>query len=110
MAKNRSRRLRKKLYVDEFAVYGFEFFCRLNIEDASEHDSLLDEFIEFIESHGLVMGGGANAKEFEGFVVSEGRYDSPSEKDRKAIDSWLNSHPKCYEVKVGSLVDAMYSM
>jgi len=53
----KSRRLRKKLYLDEFAILGFEFTCNLNATEA-EFDLLLDELLEFIDKRKLCIAGG----------------------------------------------------
>ncbi|WP_428774386.1 YggL family protein [Vibrio sp.] len=109
MAKNRSRRLRKKLYVDEFAVYGFSFSCQLSVDSDKQVDSLIDEFVDFIERRDLVMGGGADQTSFDGFIVPEGRYESAKEEDRLAVDNWLSQRPECSNVEVSALTDANQS-
>lgn len=106
MAKNRSKRLRKKLYVDEFAVHGFEFSCQVAVNDVMDYSTLIDDFIDFIESRDLIMGGGANQHSFDCFVLADGRYDSVTEDDRQAITDWLEQRSECSEVKIGPLVDA----
>lgn len=55
MSKNRSKRLRKKLYVDEFEVLGFEFTCAISSDKEEDHDNLIDGFIGFIEENGLTL-------------------------------------------------------
>lgn len=105
MAKNRSKRLRKKLYVDEFAVFGFEFSCHLSINTESEYNTLLDGFFDFLEDRNLIMGGGANHGSFDGFIVPEGRYDSATEADRKAVEAWLTKNANCSEIQISPLVD-----
>ena len=106
MATNRSRRLRKKLYVDEFKVLGFAFFCHLHLKQEADCDQIIDDFLSFIEERGLVMGGGADLTSFDGFIVPERRYDSASEEDRLAVEQWLTEHSGCSDVEVGPLVDA----
>jgi len=106
MATKRSRRLRKKLYVDEFQVFGFSFSCQLDLMYQHEFDEIIDDFISHIEKRDLVMGGGADLKTFDGFVVPERRYDSASEEDRLAVEQWLTDHRSCFDVIVGPLVDA----
>ncbi|ANQ18583.1 YggL family protein [Vibrio natriegens] len=106
MATKRSRRLRKKLYVDEFKVLGFSFFCHLNLTNEEECDLLINDLLSFLEGRGLVMGGGADLSSFDGFVVPERRYDSASEDDRVAVEQWLTAHNACSEVEVSPLVDA----
>ncbi|AYF15583.1 TPA: YggL family protein [Vibrio parahaemolyticus] len=105
MAKNRSRRLRKKLYSDEFTVYGFSVACDLSIGNTSEYDAFIDEFIDFVEARNLMIGGGASHNKFDCFVVAEGRYDSATEDDRAAIEKWFTNNPECTNVEVGVLVD-----
>lgn len=105
MATNRSKRLRKKLYVGEFQVLGFAFSCKVSTENENQYDELLDSFIEFIESRDLVMGGGANHESFDGFVVAEGRYDSATAEDRVAVEQWLDEQQWCSQIHVGPLVD-----
>ncbi|RJX64843.1 DUF469 family protein [Vibrio sinensis] len=106
MAQNRTRRLRKKLYTGEFTVLGFEFSCRLEMQQESEFDQLIDDFMAFLEKRDLIMGGGADLTSFDGFVVPEGRYNSATEDDRTAVEQWLTERAKCSEIKVGTLVDA----
>lgn len=104
MAKNRSRRLRKKLYIDEFIVYGFSVSCDLSIDKASEYDVFIDEFIDFVEARNLIIGGGASHSKFDCFVVAEGRYDSATEDDRAAIETWFTNKPECTNIEVSALV------
>jgi len=106
MTTNRSRRLRKKLYLDEFQVLGFAFSCQLDLMYKSEFDEIIEEFLAFVENRDLVMGGGADLKTFDGFVLPERRYDSATEDDRLAVEQWLTEHRACFDVKVGPLVDA----
>ncbi len=106
MATHRSKRLRKKLYVDEYKVLGFAFSCRLDLMQQDEFDPIIDEFLAHIEARNLVMGGGADTKTFDGFIVPEQRYDSATEEDRKAVEVWLSDHRACFDVIVGPLIDA----
>ncbi len=106
MAKNRTRRLRKKLYSDEFTVYGLAVSCDLSICNESEHDVFIDEFIDFVEARNLMIGGGASHNKFDCFVIAEGRYDSVTEEDRSAIEKWFTNSPECTNVEVSALVDA----
>ena len=70
MDKCRTRRLRKKLRVDEFQELGFEvsFELRDGLDEA-QIDQFWDEFIvQSIEKNGLAFGGSTN-----GFVSAFGR-------------------------------------
>lgn len=110
MKSNKSRRLRKKLYLDEFAIFGLEFSCELNLKNEEDFDSFLDQFIDFIESRNLCMGGGGNTESFDGFICSDHRYGSASSEDRDAISGWLELNKSTSNVVVGQLVDANYEV
>ena len=106
---NRSRRLRKKLYLDEFSILGFGFTCELAFENEAELDNFFSQFIVFVESKGLHVEGGSDDESFDGFVTSIGRYDSATEEDRTAIQNWLIAQEKVSEVLLGKLEDPVYA-
>ncbi len=106
MVKKRSRRLRKKLYVDEFAVEGFEFSCSVSTAKQSDYDKLLDDFVEFLEGNDLIAGAGAGSSSFDGFIMSDFRYQSATDDDRKLVNKWLSEHPLISNISIGVLVDA----
>jgi len=105
---NRSRRLRKKLYMDEFSILGFGFTCELAFENEAELDSFFDEFISFVESNDLHIAGGSDDESFDGFITSIGRYESATEEDRTAVQNWLTAQEKVSEVVIGKLEDPIY--
>jgi len=105
MQNSKSRRLRKKLHLDEFATFGFEFSCDLNLKNESEFDLLLNQLLEFIENRDLCMGGGGNIKSFSAFICSGHRYGSASDDDRDVITTWLESNKTISNIVVGQLVD-----
>lgn len=105
MAKNRSRRLRKKLYSGEFTVYGISVSCDLIADKVSEYEVFIDEFIDFVEARDLMIGGGASHNEFDCLVVAQGRYNSVTESDRAAIETWFTNKPECANVEVSALID-----
>ncbi|SDJ81895.1 hypothetical protein SAMN04488540_1145 [Ferrimonas sediminum] len=108
MTKSRSRRLRKKLYLDEFAIFGFELSFVLDVAE-NDIEKFLDEFVDVIEDNGLIIGGGG-FKEFSAFVCSGRRYGSATDDDRQFIEKWLTSKPSISNVVVGKLVDANYGI
>lgn len=108
-AKNRSKRLRKKLFVGEFAVMGFEFSCKINLDNESDFDVLFDGLVDLIESRNLLVGGGGDNNDFEGYILSKERYGSATEEDRAAILAWLNAQNPISDSWVGELSDAYYS-
>ncbi|MBL4830408.1 MAG: YggL family protein [Aliivibrio sp.] len=105
----RNRRLRKKLFLAEFAVLGFEINCKIDNAFSEDFDLFLDNFVEFIELRNLVTGAGASETTFSAFVCADGRYDSATAEDVKAVEQWLTAQDFCKEVSVGELVDANYS-
>ena len=104
----RSRRLRKKLYIDEFAVYGFEVTITFADFDENTFDTLLNEMFDFVESRNLIIEGGGGVDEFEAFISSNERYGSTTEDDRNAVSAWLEGKSVIQNVEVSDLVDANY--
>ncbi|MDO9318446.1 MAG: 50S ribosome-binding protein YggL [Gammaproteobacteria bacterium] len=108
MKSTKKRRLRKKLYLGEFAVFGFELSGNLNLETEDDYDSWLYQFIAFIESRNLCMGGRGDAKSFSAFICSTRRYSSVLDEDREAVKNWLESSGITSDVVIGQLVDAYH--
>jgi len=104
----RSRRLRKKLYLDEFAVLGFEFTCGMSTTSDDDYQQFFDGFAELVDARNLFVSVDGNDNQLEGFVSSAGRYTSATEEDRKAIEEALSSYKIMSDVQVGELVDACY--
>ena len=95
----RSRRLRKKLHVDEFREDGFHVRLVLRTLSAAEADRFWDDFLaEAIEARGLTYGGGE-----QGFVAA--LRGSATEADRAAIRDWLAACPEVASAEIGPLVD-----
>lgn len=105
MEKNRSKRLRKKLFVNEFTKYGFEFKSTLNNHDDTESAALFHHFFEFLQQRGLTFFGGISDDDFDGLVLSCERYGSPTKDDRERIQQWLTEQPQCSEISIGELTD-----
>jgi uncharacterized protein YggL (DUF469 family) len=101
----RSRRLRKKLYVGEFAIMGFDFRCKINIESETEFEAFLEAFADAAESKNLLISLDNIDELFEGFVTSHDRYGSATEEDRAAIEAVLLAHSIITDVIVSKLVD-----
>lgn len=101
----RSRRLRKKLCVDEFQELGFEVQLnyREGISDA-ERNTAMDEFLDVaIEANGL---GFIGADEF-GYVCL-GRRGSVTAEQRAQVEAWLKGHRDLSGSVVGELIDVWY--
>lgn len=100
------KRLRKKLFLGEFAVeaflYEFWFTDGLSVE---ESNALLDDFAIFIFStpHLECTGWGGGGS-WAGYVERTGR-ESATEEDRKLVDEWLTNESRVDKHEMGPLVD-----
>ena len=105
MATNRSRRLRKKLCVDEFQELGFE--VNLTYRDGLEAkavDDFLEAFLnEAMEANDLGYIGG----EDYGFVCLASR-GSVNEEQRGQVEAWLKGRSELAEFNVSPLMDVWY--
>lgn len=109
-APQRSKRLRKKLFQDEFATFGFELECEFKTDLTEETISeFVDSFfIDAINAEGLVFGGGLSSKRLSGFVGSAKRYGSATEDDKAKLQSWLVAQPQVATVELSEIIDANY--
>ena len=104
MASNRSRRLRKKLRVDEFQELGFD--VQWTFEDSvseEQIDQLVDKFIdEVIEARKLGFHGGGH-KSWEGIVATQ-KLGKCTDDDRNAVLAFWQAQPAS-NVEVTELYD-----
>jgi uncharacterized protein YggL (DUF469 family) len=110
MHSRKSLRLRKKLYLDEFAVMGVELDCNLTCKNESDLATIMDDFFAYVGTLGLCIGGGGDLTSFAGFISSQKRYGSVTESDISSITDWLKGQSIVSEVNIGELVDANYGM
>lgn len=103
-ARNRSRRLRKKLRVDEFQELGFRLFAELSAD--ADYNRAFDAFIGAIEGQGLEFGGRAD-QIIDGFVC-RARRGSATEACRAAMAEWLSKRDDVVDWWIGRLEDAWY--
>jgi uncharacterized protein YggL (DUF469 family) len=108
MPSTKSRRLRKKLYLDEFAMLGFKFSCTLDVKTADEFDLLLNQLVDFIESQELSIEGGGDATLFSALIYSNHRYTSATNENIASIKAWLEKNEAVADVTVSELIDANY--
>ena len=106
MNSGKSRRLRKKLYLDEFAVKGVELDCNLTCKNEDELATIMDEFFVYVNTLNLCIGGGGDLTSFAGFISSHERYGSVTESDISSISNWLKGQSVVSEFNIGELVDA----
>lgn len=102
----RSKRLRKKLFMDEFTVYGFEVSAQMKSLGLDDFEKFVDDFIDMIEAQDLIVGGSGDENDgFNGVVAAAKRYGSATEENRKSVQEWLLNRAECKNVLVGELVD-----
>ncbi|EKP4474954.1 YggL family protein [Cronobacter dublinensis] len=104
MAKNRSRRLRKKMHIDEFQELGFTVTWRFPQGATDEQiNTTVDELInEAIEPNGLAFGGSGN-QAWEGLVFRQ-QIGKCTDEDRDVVRKWLEARSMT-DVQVSELVD-----
>ena len=105
----RSKRLRKKLYLEEYAILGFEFHCKINLNTDTDYEQFFDSFADQVDALNLVVSLDGDNDRFTGFVTSGERYGSATEADRTAIAEALKAHVIISEVETGPLIDAFYN-
>lgn len=104
----RNRRLRKKLYLDEFAIQGFEFACDIQEASQDEYDQFFDALVNVVGSRDLYVNLGDCEGRFYGIVTSGDRYGSATDEDIAAVKAALESQAITDNVAVGGLMDAFY--
>ncbi|ACZ75775.1 protein of unknown function DUF469 [Dickeya parazeae Ech586] len=109
MAKNRSRRLRKKLHIDEFQEFGFSVSWRFaQGTSVEEIDRTLDLFVdEVIEPNGLAFEG-SGYLQWEGLVCLQ-QLGNCTDEQRELVRNWLESH-QLTEVTVSDLFDIWWDL
>ncbi|MFF7710174.1 50S ribosome-binding protein YggL [Pseudomonas sp. NPDC007930] len=102
MATNRSRRLRKKLCVDEFQELGFEL--NLEFKPDADLDAYVEAFLtEAIDGNGLDYVGAEDLG-----VVCLGKRGSVSPEQRAQVEAWLKARTDLAKVEVGPMIDVWY--
>lgn len=107
-AKNRSRRLRKKLRVDEYKELGFDIAWQFNDDISSDEiDTFIDKFFaEVIQPNGLGFGGEGDTL-WHGLICTQ-RLGSCTDEHRKAVEAWLTENG-VKSVDVSDLYDVWWA-
>lgn len=105
MATNRSRRLRKKLCVDEFQELGFELNLNFKDDLAEEAiDAFLDQFLsEAMTGNGLGYVGGDDYG-----LVCLSKRGSVNEEQRAKVEAWLKGRSELIDFSASPLMDVWY--
>lgn len=103
MSTLRSTRLRKKLHLDEFKVFGFGVQYEMKHEQGDS--GLLFEMCCSI-AHPLSLGF---VYESTGAIyLSKTSSGSVSEEERRAVEDWFKGRPDVLSVEVAPLSDGLY--
>ena len=107
-AKNRNRRLRKKLRVDEFQELGFDVAWKLpDAYESDQIDNFIDEFFsDVIEPNGLGFGGEGGII-WHGLVCTQ-KLGKCNEEHRSSVEKWLESSDAT-AVSVSELYDVWWA-
>ncbi len=100
-----NRRLRKKLYLGEFAVNLFEIHVKLSTSEESDLDAFIGRFVDQLEKQGLTYFGYSDADGIQGHVLSQKRYESPTESQKQELSEWCSADPAVKSYDLGELVD-----
>ncbi|MGB4073016.1 YggL family protein [Pseudomonas sp.] len=105
MATNRSRRLRKKLCVDEFQELGFELNLNFKQDLADEAiDSFLEQFLrDAMTANGLGYVGGDDFG-----LVCLSKRGSVNAEQRAAVEAWLKGRDELVDFTASPLIDVWY--
>ena len=104
----RSRRLRKKLRLDEFQEFGFDVNWTFDDSVSEEQiDTIVDQFIaQVIEARKLGFHGGGH-KEWEGIIATQS-IGKCTEGDREAVRAFWQQQPTT-KVEVSELYDIWWN-
>jgi len=107
-AKNRNRRLRKKLRVDEFQELGFDLAWQLPRESSNEAvDDFLSKFFnEVIEPNGLGFGGEGDTL-WHGIICTQ-KLGKCTDEHRNIVEKWLTENG-AVAVSVSELYDVWWA-
>jgi len=107
-AKNRNRRLRKKLRVDEYQELGFDIGFQLDEKSSDEQvDVFMNQFFaEAIESQGLGFGGEGDTL-WHGLVCTQ-KLGRCTEEHRNNVEQWLTKNG-AKTVSVSALYDVWWA-
>jgi uncharacterized protein YggL (DUF469 family) len=105
MASNRSRRLRKKLCVDEFQELGFEI--NLNFKEGLT-DEVIDLFLDDFLHDAMAANGLSYVGADDYGLVCLTKRGSVTEEQRSAVATWLKARTEVTEVSVSPLLDVWY--
>lgn len=104
------KRIRKKLNLGEFRETGFEITWKPGEISEADFDSFIQQFLDALESRGLVFGGGCSTDDsWEGIVARSRRYSCPDDADKEFVSNWFQNRTDVKEFTLGHDVDLWYA-
>lgn len=105
MAKNRSRRLRKKLFVDEFQELGFtvKYNYADNLTDEQIDTFIVDFVLNVVEANGM-----GYLYDYDCDRICSAKRGSVTEEQRKLVADWLSARTDITDLEISELVDIWY--
>ncbi|EHD22899.1 MULTISPECIES: YggL family protein [Brenneria] len=109
MAQARSRRLRKKLHIDEFQELGFSVSWRFpEGTDVADIDRMMDKFVDdVIEPNGLAFEG-SGYLHWQGLICLQ-KIGHCTDEHRQLVGRWLEEQ-QLTEVNVSDLFDIWWDL
>jgi uncharacterized protein YggL (DUF469 family) len=99
-----NKRLRKKKHLKEFKEFIFDLkFTKIDLN--FDEDEFFCNFIDFIESENLSVGGTSNKNKFN-FIVSHNKNKLNTYNKDKLINWLINNN--CNDILIGDFYDAWY--
>ena len=103
------KRIRKKLNLGEFKETGFEIAWKNQEFSEADFDKFIQEFLDAIESRGLVFIGGCSVEDsWDGIIARNKRYSCPDAADMEFVSDWFKSRTDIKEFTVGHTIDLWY--
>lgn len=104
-----NKRIRRKHHLGEFQILGFEVLFETPMTWGDrEVMALLDAMIDWVEAHGLGIGGSMGPGRCAHFVCPLAARRSTTPAEREAFAQWISTQPGLSHIVVGPLMDAWY--
>lgn len=104
----KNKRLRKKLFLGEYAELGFKVDLIFDAMSEQGRDEFLDQFIDEIENRQLTLCSVCEIDTFSGIIAAEKPYGSATDDDREFFQDWLANYPRVSTVVIHPLDDVNY--
>lgn len=98
------KRIRKKLHLGEFAVYGFDFKVTLDTgDDIEAYNATADAIVDIIDRNGWLCGGA-----IEDMFICEEKCNSGIEDMKESFVEEVKALPHVVSAEASDMLDAWY--